>query len=305
MSKATKAGVFCRGTVLIVAASENSSPGQVWGQPRCFDDQGCGALANILRCLTHLNRCQNQIHLQIKKSNWQPLPDLGQVRRVASPAAATPSEPQLISFPNSKSWLYSDQTHSQTYHKPSLSSLSAFLIKCFPLCLSMSTAISTPCPTFNQGVNMGLFCEKKAWQHKHKQYQAWHWIQCWLHQTIQTITVLFFETHLPAIANSLFYSSIYQPWHSGHDANILVQCSTFSLHTFTTGSDIAGLLSIQREGEAGKEHLWRWMLQLMTAVTHLQSDLFDSVRFDCTLANSALPLEVSADTADCCLFAIL
>ena len=115
----------------------------------------------------------------------------------------------------------------------------------------------------------------------------------------------FFETYLPAIANSLFYSSIYQPWHSGHDANILVQCSTFSLHTFTTGSDIAGLLSIQREGEAGKEHLWRWMLQLMTAVTHLQSDLFDSVRFDCTLANSALPLEVSADTADCCLFAIL
>ena len=39
---------------------------------------------------------------------------------------------------------------------------------------------------------MGLFCEKKAWQHKHKQYQAWHWIQCWLHQTIQTIIVLFF-----------------------------------------------------------------------------------------------------------------
>ena len=71
-------------------------------------------------------------------------------------------------------------------------SLSAFLIKCSPLCLSMSTAISTPCPTFNQGVNMGLFCEKKAWQHKHKQYQAWHWIQCWLRQTIQTITVLFF-----------------------------------------------------------------------------------------------------------------
>ena len=178
------------------------------------------------------------------------------------------------------------------------------LIKCFPLCLSMFTANSTPCSTFNQGVNMGLFCEKKAWQHKHKQYQAWHWIQCWLHQTILQLLFYFFETHLPAIANSLFYSSIYQPWHSGHDANILVQCSMFSLHTFTTGSDIAGLLSIQREGEAGKEHLWRWMLQLMTAVTHLHSDLFDSVRFECTLANSALPLEVSADTADCCLFAI-
>ena len=167
----------------------------------------------------------------------------------------------------------------------------------------MSTAISTPCPTFNQGVNMGLFCEKKAWQHKHKQYQAWHWIQCWLHQTIQTITVLFFWD-LPS-SNSKFiilfnYISTLTFW-----SRCKYSCSMFSLHTFTTGSDIAGLLSIQREGEAGKEHLWRWMLQLMTAVTHLQSDLFDSVRFDCTLANSALPLEVSADTADCCLFAIL
>ena len=171
----------------------------------------------------------------------------------------------------------------------------------------MSTAISTSCPTFNQDVNMGLFCEKKAWQHKHKQYQAWHWIQCWLRQTIQTITVLFFWD-LPSSNSKIIILFIYistLTWHSGHDANILVQCSMFSLHTFTTGSDIAGLLSIQREGEAGKEHLWRWMLQLMTAVTHLHSDLFVSVRFECTLANSALPLEVSADTADCCLFAIL
>ena len=160
-----------------------------------------------------------------QKEQLKPLADLGQVRWVASPAAATPSEPQLISFPIPRPGL------TQIKHKLTTSllcrvSLSAFLIKCFPLCLSMSTAISTPCPTFNQGVNMGLFCEKKAWQHKHKQYQAWHWIQCWLHQTILQLLFYFFETHLPAIAKSLFYSSIYQPW---HDILVTMQIFLFNV----------------------------------------------------------------------------